>query len=209
MRRGVLAAALLSACAAAPSSSGLSVTGVLDGPARGSLGARAEWVVEVRDAADARVLAEARGAVAAQSPPIAFALTVPADALRGARAPQLRGAVTAPGLVTWLTAPQPIPPHARESFDAGSLRLEPQVHPGGFASTLDCGGRRVTIGFVGAQLRLSDGALVVDLDAVPAALPTRFARAGQPSTFVQIDDAEVTVSVRGRLYPRCVAVPPR
>lgn len=212
VRRGVLAAACVLAGCAAPPPAVLPIAGVLAGPAAGSLAPHAEWVVELRDAQgapDAPVLAEARGKVAPGQPPIAFTLAVPAQALRAARAPVLRGAVMEQGPATWLSAPQPVPPDARAGFDAGSLRLEPHVHPGGFASRLDCGGRRVTIGFIGQGLRLSDGAQVFDLAAVPGAAPPRFELPGQPSTFVQVGEREATVSVQGRLYPRCVMVPTR
>jgi len=96
---------------------------------------------------------------------------------------------------------------AQAQVDIGGMRLQPFKHPGGFASTLDCGGHRVTIGYIGQQLRLSDGPQVFDLVEVPGARPHHFELPGDPSTYVIMDAESATVSVRGQVHPSCNRAP--
>jgi len=204
-RAAVAAALALAGCAQPlPLSQGglLRIEGRLEGPAPGSLGVPAQWVVELRDAEGERVLAEQRGTVAAGQPPIPFVLTHEAAAAAAQRY-TLRAALQLQGQVRWLSEPRAIEaPAAR--LDIGSLQLLPYTHPGGFANTLDCGGQRVTVGYLGEQLRLSVGTRVYDLAAVRGSTPPRFERAEDPSTFVQLDERGAMVSLRGRLLARCI-----
>jgi len=204
-RAAVAAALALAGCAQPlPLSQGglLRIEGRLEGPAPGSLGVPAQWVVELRDAEGERVLAEQRGTVAAGQPPIPFVLTHEVTAAAAAQRYTLRAALQLQGQVRWLSEPRAIEtPAAR--LDIGSLPLLPITHPGGFASTLDCGGQRVTVGYLGEQLRLSVGTQVHDLVAVRGSTPPRFERADDPSTFVQLDEHGAMVSLRGRLLARC------
>lgn len=200
-----LAGCVLAGCAAVPTPPvQRSIEGRLVGPAAGTLAAPAEWVVELRDDSAERVLAEQRGAVSATQPPIAFVLRPDAARIAAAHRHSLRAALRVQGQVQWLSEPQPLELHAAR-IDVGSLRLRPYTHPGGFASTLDCGGRRFVIGYVGDGLRLSDGAQVHELEAVAGRRPARFERPGEPSTYVELDDGGATVSLQGTSLPRCVA----
>lgn len=201
------AALVLAGCAAAPPA-GLRIEGRLVGPPASSLDAPAEWVVELRAAQGERLWAEQRGTVAAGQPPIPFVLTLPAATPAEAPRLTLRAAVRVAGQVRWLSEPQAIVADGAR-LDIGAVPLRPYTSPGGFASTLDCGGQRVTIGFIGDQMRLTHGAQVADLAAVRGSLPSRFERAGEPSTFVQVDGDRAVVSLQGRLLPPCSAAAPR
>ena len=133
-----------------------------------------------------------------------FDLSLDASQLDPAQRLAVRGAVQVQGQVTWLSEPRPVAAWPQR-IDLGSLRLQPYVSPGGFASTLDCGGRRVTIGYIGERLRLSDGPRVLDLAPVRGSRPQRFERAGESSTFVQFDAQGTTVSLQGQQLPPCVS----
>jgi Type III secretion system lipoprotein chaperone (YscW) len=146
--------------------------------------------------------------VTAQQPPIAFVLGIDRARLDAAHRHSVRGAVRVQGQVRWLSELRPVDVAPLRN-DVGSLRLQPFTHPGGFASTLDCGGRRLVIGFIGAQMRLSEGTQSFDLDSVPGSRSSRFERAGEPSTFVQTQDRSATESLQGQLLPPCVLLPPR
>ena len=202
------AAFMLAGCTTPSLPSVLHLEGRLDGPAAGTLDAQAEWVVELRDDTSGRVLGEQRGRVAPPQPPIAFVLSVDAARLDPAHRHSVRGAVQLRGQVQWLSEPRPVTASAAR-VDVGSLRLQPHVSPGGFASTLDCGGRRITIGYIGEMLRLSDGPRVYDLAVVRGSRPQRFERPGEPATFVELGERDATVAVQGQRLPRCVAVPVR
>jgi hypothetical protein len=165
----------------------------------------ADWVVELRDDSADLVLAEQRGRLAAASAAIPFALQVDPARVAPAHRHSLRGALQLRGQVQWLSAPQPVS-LTGPRIDGGSLPLQPYMSPGGFASTLDCGGRRLTLGFVGERLRLSEGTQVQDLQPLPGSRPPRFQNPGDPGTFVQTDDTGATVSLQGQLLPRCTRV---
>lgn len=202
-------ACALAGCAVAPTQpEWRRIEGRLEGLPPGQLGAPAEWVVELRDDAADRVLAEQRGTLSATPPPIAFALTVDVARVDTARRHSLRGAVSERGLVQWLSEPRALDLRDKHA-DVGGLRLRLFAHPGGFASVLDCGGRRLVAGYLGERLRLAEGDRVLELQPVPGSQPPRFERAGQPSTFVQWHDHGATVSLAGERLPRCVAQPLR
>lgn len=208
--RPALAAVLaLAGCALAPAPPELRhIEGRLDAPAPGLLATPAEWVVELRDDDADRVLAEQRGPLPPASAPIAFALTVDAARVVAAHRHSVRGAVRERGLVQWLSEPRAVDLR-HEHADVGSLRLRPFPHPGGFASVLDCGGRRLVAGYLGERLRLVDGDRVLELQPVHGSQPLRFESAAEPSTFVQWHDHGATVSLAGQRLPRCVAQPLR
>ena len=206
----VLAAALaLAGCAVAPAQpEWLRIEGRLDGPLAVRPGAPAEWLVELRDDDADRVLAEQRGTLSATQPPIAFALVVDAARVAPAHRHSVRGAVSVRGLVQWLSEPRAVAVDLHAApIDLGSLRLRPFTHPGGFASALDCGGRRLVAGYFDQRLRLSEGDRVLELQPVHGSQPPRFELAGEPSTFVQWHDDGATVSLHGQRLPRCTALP--
>jgi hypothetical protein len=210
----LLAALALAGCGSAPSGppGSLRIEGRLVGPAATSPDAPADWVVELRAAQDGRVLAEQRGTVSAGQPPIPFLLSfVPASpATAPGEAPRLtlHAAMRVAGQVRWLSEPRPIVATAAR-LKVGDVPLQAYTHPGGFASTLDCGGQRVTIGFLGDKMRLSYGTQFIDLAAVRGSRPSRFESAGESATFVQVDGDSALVSLQGRLLPPCSAAPLR
>lgn len=208
-RLTLAAALLLAGCALTPTPSAQrQIEGRLDGPAVGTIAAPAEWVVELRDDSAERVLAEQRGSVAATQPPIAFRLSADAARIDAAHRHSVRGAVQVRGQVQWLSQAHRV--ELRDArVDIGSLQLQPYKHPGGFASVLDCGGRRLVVGYLGDQLRLSDGPTVYDLAPLRGSRPPRFELATDPATFVELDESAATVSLQGQLLPRCTAAPSR
>ena len=210
VRLTLAAALVLGGCAASPAPAPpplrIGIEGRLDGPAAGSLGAQLAWVVELRDDTADRVLAEQRGAVGPTQPPIGFELSVDVARADPVHRHSVRGAISVAGLVQWLTEPQAVELR-RGRTDLGSLRLLRYNHPGGFASVLDCGGRRLVAGYIGERLRLSEGDRMLELQPVRGSRPPRFERAGEPLTFVQWHDDGATVSLAGQLLPRCVALP--
>ena len=206
--RGALPALLLLAGCAATPSSPLRIEGVLELPPAAVASAPADWVVELRDDSAERVLAEQRGRLAAAASDIPFVLGVDPARVDAAHRHSVRGALGVQGQVRWLSAPRPVDLSRPGRVDAGRLQLRPYVSPGGFASALDCGGQRLTLGYIGDRMRLSAGAQVHDLAAVPGSRPPRYAQPDDAGTFVQPDDAGATVSLQGRRLPRCTVLPP-
>ncbi len=208
-RRVAIAWALaLAGCAATPQPSMLRIEGRLEAPAAGRQDAPTDWVVELRDDSADRVLAEQRGRLAALQPTIPFVLSIDPARLDPTHRHSVRGALSVQGQVRWLSAARPVDVSRPAAIDIGSLRLEPHVSPGAFASTLDCGGQRMTLGHIGERLRLSGGPQVHDLTRVPGSRPQRYERPADPATFVELDDAGATISLQGRRLPRCTAVAP-
>jgi hypothetical protein len=119
----------------------------------------------------------------------------------------VRGALLLQSRVGWLTEPHALD-LLRSSADLGTLPLAPVQFPGAFASSLRCGERSITIGYIGDQLRLTDGEQVFDMVAATGAPGHRFELAGDPTTFVQLGEQTALVSVRGRDYERCIAARP-
>lgn len=197
----------LAGCAGVHEPDVLRVEGRLDVPAAAGIGAPSGWVVELRDDSANRVLTDQRGRVSATQSTIVFALTIARSDVDLAHVHSVRGALAEQGEVRWSSEARPVDLSLRLPIDAGRLRLAPYVSPGGFASSFDCAGRRVTIGYIGERVRLIDGARVYDL-AVVADLPRRYALAGDQATFVQLDDAGATVSLQGHVLPRCEMVGP-
>lgn len=194
---------MLAGCAAAPTT--LHIDGWLEGPLTGTLAVPAQWVVELRDDSADQVLAEQRGTVAAAQPPIPFALSVDNARIAPTHHNSVRGVLSVQGETRWVSAARPVELASTTSIRVGSLRLQLYVSPGGFASALDCGGRRLTVGYVGEQLRLTEGDRKLDLQAVRGSRPPRFELAGDPTTFVQLDDGGATVSLQGRRLAHCSA----
>lgn len=203
MRPVALPVVLWLAGCAVPPPAVLHITGRLDAPSAAVRGAPADWVVELRDDSTDELLAEQRGRTAAGQPPIPFELGVAPVRIESAHRHSVRGALRVQGELRWLSAPRPVDLSRPASIDIGSLPLLPHVSPGAFASVLDCGGRRISIGYVGERLRLIDGPRTHELVPVPGGPPQRYELAGDPATFVVLDDSGATVSLQARPLPHC------
>jgi uncharacterized lipoprotein YbaY len=195
-------AALLAACGTQPPASTLSIRGQLVMPLHIELPPDAQWVVELRDETDDRLLAEQRQPLREISSPLPFELRLPRDKLLPGQRLRLRGALLMQGWAQWLSAPLAIDPgHA--DIDIGTLSLTRAARPLAFQSTLDCGGRRFTVGMAGDTMRLLDGEMAHDLQAAPAASDSRLEAVGDSSTYVWADGSRATVSVRGVVFRGC------
>jgi uncharacterized lipoprotein YbaY len=183
------------------------VRGRLGVPVSAALPDGTQWVVELRDDTRDLVLAEQQGALDRRQPTIAFTLSLDAKRWVPGHAHSVRGALRSEGRVFWLSDATPVTP-MHGSIDVGLLTLAPFRFPGAFASTLRCGERSVSIGFIGERLRLSVGPELLDMDAVPAAVPSRFELAGDPTSFVVLEAQRAAVSVRGQAFAPCTIVPP-
>lgn len=206
--RGVSLSLLLAmaGCAAGPDPGVLRIEGRLEAPTASI--AQADWVVELRDDSADRVLSEQRGRAPAAQPGIAFVLAIERERIDATHRHTVRGALAVQGATRWASDAVPVDLARPSPIDVGTLRLAPYVSPGGFASAFDCGGRRITIGYLGDSLRLIDGEQVHDLTPPPGGRAFRYERPGDPATFVQLDDASATVSLQGRVLPRCTLVAP-
>jgi hypothetical protein len=180
------------------------------------LPADASWIVELRDDASGTALAEQRQAPSAPAWPAPFTLRVDAARLHPGRAYSVRAGALVQGRIGWLSPARPVPLGQEASVDVGMLSLWPYRFPGAFTSTLRCGDQEVTLGYVGKRLRLSVGGETFDLDldhdhdrdrdldrGVPASAQ-RFARPGDATTVVVIDEHGASVSVHGRVLAGCV-----
>jgi uncharacterized lipoprotein YbaY len=182
------------------------VRGHLGVPASAALPDGTQWVVELRDDTRDLVLAEQLGMLGQRPPTIAFSLSLDPSRWVPTHGHSVRGALRAQGRVHWLSDAMPLTP-MRGTIDVGVLPLAPFRFPGAFASTLRCGERSVSIGFIGERLRLSVGPELLDMDPVPGVVPGRFELAGEPTSFVVLDGQRATVSVRGQVFMPCLPMP--
>ena len=71
------------------------------------------------------------------------------------------------------------------------------------ASALQCGERKVTIGFVGDVMRLTPGDPSFDMRPVASAWGSKYEAVGDPSTTLWTKGSEATVAIKGVGYPTC------
>ncbi|MCO5107389.1 MAG: META domain-containing protein [Burkholderiaceae bacterium] len=161
-------------------------------------------VVELREGAGAegRVVAESRTALKGRQVPVAFELSVDRAKLVAGARHSLRGAIVVGGRPAWATEPAAIDPSSA-AIDVGLLRLA-RAQPLAFASTLVCGDRSVTVGHVGATMRMEAGDESFDLRPVRSASGARYEAAGDPSTSFWSKGDRATVVVHGQAWPECV-----
>jgi uncharacterized lipoprotein YbaY len=183
------------------------VQGRLGMPMSAALPDGTRWVVELRDDTRDLVLAEQQGALDRRQPTLAFTLSVDAQRWEPTHAHSVRGALRAQGRVSWLSDAVPVTPR-HGTVDLGVLPVASFRFPGAFASALRCGEQSIRVGFIGDKLRLSVGPEVLDMDALPGSVPSRFELAGDPTSFVVLDGPRATVSVRGQVAAPCVPVHP-
>jgi Type III secretion system lipoprotein chaperone (YscW) len=165
-----------------------------------------QWVVELRDDTRDLVPVEQLGMPVQRPPTIAFRLSLDPQRWVPTHAHSVRGVLRSQGRVHWLSDSMPVTP-MHGTIGVGVLPPAPFRFHGVFASTLRCGERSVSIGVIGERLRLSVGSELLDMDPVPGVVPGRFERAGDPTSFVVLDDQPVTVSVRGQVFVPCSPMP--
>jgi uncharacterized lipoprotein YbaY len=194
-----LAAVALAACAA-PSPQ---ITGRLTHAEEVALPPQSQLVVELRDEASDRVIAEQRQRLQGREPSIPFVLVVdPARVSAGGRY-SVRALVQAPDpQLLWLTEPKPVETSALRQ-DIGELQLVRSERPPAFASTLDCGGRRLLFGVVKQQPRLVEGRRGWTMRQEPAASGERFVAVDDPGTWLWFKGQQAQISVGGQLLPDC------
>jgi uncharacterized lipoprotein YbaY len=195
----VLAAVALTGCAA-PSPQ---ITGSLADAEGTALPPQSQIVVELRDEASDRVIAEQRQPLPGHQLSIPFVLVVdPARVSAGGRY-SVRALVQAPDpQLLWLTEPKTVEASALPQ-DIGELRLVRSERPPAFASTLDCGGRRLLFGVVNQQLRLVEGRRGWTMRQEPAASGERFVAVDDPGTWLWFKGQQAQISVGGQLLPEC------
>lgn len=114
----------------------------------------------------------------------------------------LRAALFSGGAQTWLTAGIPVS-EGDGNVDLGALDLLRHV-PMGFASTMDCGGRLIDIGFAGDAARLRVGPQVFELQPEAAASGAKFGDGAGTGFWSKGNRATVTLD--GADLPECVPV---
>jgi heat shock protein HslJ len=114
----------------------------------------------------------------------------------------LRAALFSGGAQTWLTAEIPVS-EGDGNVDLGALDLLRHV-PLGFASTMDCGGRLIDIGFAGDAARLRVGPRVFELQPEAAASGAKFGDGAGTGFWSKGNRATVTLD--GTDLPECVPV---
>lgn len=202
----------LGACSAPPAPTGapadaLAVHGLLVAPAGAALGAGAQAVVELRDAAqrEGPVLAETRYAWTGAGGSVPFVVVVPAERLATVRSLRLRAAVASGGRVQWLSEARELPARAGR-VELGRIALAP-ASLDAFATALQCGELRIVIGYTQDAMRLriaGDAGRLMQ----PVAGGTRvFESAAEPGTRLELGRDTARLTWGGRTWPECVKVP--
>jgi heat shock protein HslJ/uncharacterized lipoprotein YbaY len=181
----------------------LSIKGSLGYRARIALPPETSAVVELKGTSDAdeRVVAEQRMELKGKQVPIPFELRLKRGDLVDGKQYSLRGAFYENGRATWVSDPVAIAPKAGV-VDVGVLNMTPYTALA-FASDLQCGDQRVTLGFVGEVMRLTAGNRAFDLRPIAAASGEKYEAIGDPSTTLWNKGDETTVVIEGKTYPAC------
>ena len=181
----------------------LTIKGSLGYRARIALPPESSAVVELKDTsvADGRVVAEQRMELKGRQVPIPFELIVNRGELVDGKQYSVRGAFYARGRATWVSDPLVVAPKAGV-IDVGMLNMS-QYTAQAFASELQCGDRKVSIGFVGDVMRLTARDQAFDMRPVVAASGTKYEAVGDPSTTLWNKGDDTTVVIQGKTYPPC------
>ncbi len=167
-------------------------------------------VVELRrtdvDDVDSLV-AEQRIELAGRQVPIAFTISAPSEAAGTATRLRLQGSVFAAGRPAWSSGAVDVDISTATEINIGSVLLTP-FQPMGFSSELDCGGERLSIGFIGDMMRLKAGTELFDLKPAPAASGARYEVEGDPTISVWNKGGEAIITLRGVTLPKCVVAAP-
>jgi heat shock protein HslJ/uncharacterized lipoprotein YbaY len=161
-------------------------------------------VVELRDSTstDAPVVAERRMALQGRQVPIAFELGVDRAVLAPGVRYAVRGGILSAGRPSWASEPLVVDT-AAEALELGELVMTP-VRARGFASTLRCGDRTITVGFQGDLLRLEADGEAIDLQQVESASGALFSAHTDPPTTFWSKGERATLVLHGVTYPECV-----
>ena len=154
-------------------------------------------VVEARDARG-RLLGEATLGTRGAQVPVGFSIAVP----EGVDA-ELRAAFVVGGRPAWYASGVAISA-GTDPVALGEVVLARFI-PMGFASTLRCGGRELSVGFFAENAVIEVDGLRTVLAPVSAA---RFEAPGDPGTWVESRGNAVRVSLAGEALPECSVVPP-
>lgn len=152
---------------------------------------------------EGRVVAEYRAALKGRQVPVAFELSVDRARLAAGARYALRGAIQVAGRPAWTTEAVAIDPSS-SPIDVGELRLT-RHQPLAFASTLRCGDRSVSIGYLGDAMRMVAAGEAFDLRPVRSASGARYEAIGDPSTTFWSKGDRAMVVVLGQSWPECVA----
>lgn len=201
---GVVFLAGCAGLATAPEPSTFIVAGELVSRVRIALPPDGQAIVELRADNDpkAAVVAERRIDLQGRQAPIAFELKVDRARLTPAERYVVRGGVHASGRSAWVTDPVRVDTTGART-EAGALLLKP-VQPLAFATTFNCGGHRVRVGFRRDTMLLAVKDRTVELKPVPAASGARYEAVDDPSTGFWNKGDRATLTLRGRTYPECV-----
>jgi heat shock protein HslJ/uncharacterized lipoprotein YbaY len=202
----LIALAALAGCASRAEPTGpqtISIKGSLTYRARIALPPATRAVVELTDTsvADGRVVAEQRMDLGGKQVPIPFVLTVDRSKLLDGKQYSVRGAFQVQGRATWVSDPVVITASAGE-IDVGVLDMKPYTAQA-FAADLECGDRKVTVGFVGDVMRLATGDRAFDMRPVASASGAKYEAVGDPSTTLWNKGDETIIVIKGQTYPPC------
>jgi heat shock protein HslJ/uncharacterized lipoprotein YbaY len=181
----------------------VSVKGALTYRARIALPPDARAVVELKDTTvdDGGVVAEQRMDLSGRQVPIPFELTVDRTKLVEGKQYGVRGAFLVQGRAAWVSDAVVISPK-RDVIDVGMLEMKPYTALA-FASDLQCGDQKVTIGFVGNVLRLTAGDRSFDMRRVGSASDGVYEAVDDSSTTLRNKGDETMVAIQGKPYPPC------
>lgn len=164
-------------------------------------------VVELRDSADDRLVAQTQHNLGGRQVPIPFELTAPRADVPTDRASLLRGSIRSRGRLAWQAVPVAVPAGTLR-LDAGTLTMNRYV-PLESAATMLCGGRRAQVGW----LRRDDrDELQLDLDgnrhplrSTVTASGARYEAVDAPGVSVWFKGERATIDVPGEKWPECSA----
>ncbi|HQR53999.1 MAG TPA: META domain-containing protein [Burkholderiales bacterium] len=162
-------------------------------------------IVEMRDASahDGKVLAEQRIDLQGRPPPIPFEFKVERGKLIDDKPYAVRAAFHLRGRPTWVSDAVTVTSQAGP-VDVGVLTLKPYTALA-FASELECGAEKVTIGMAGDVLRLTAGGQSFDMRplAGASASGSKYEAVSDPATTLWSHGDEARVMLKGRELPPC------
>jgi heat shock protein HslJ/uncharacterized lipoprotein YbaY len=190
--------------ATAPEPSTFVVAGELVSRVRIALPSDGQAIVELRADNDpkAAVVAEQRIDLQGRQTPIAFELKVDRTRLTPAERYAVRGGVHTSGRFAWVTDPVLVDTSGARAA-AEELLLKP-VQPLAFATTFNCGGHRVRVGFRRDTMLIALQNRTIELKPVPAASGARYEAVDDATTGFWNKGDRATLTLRGRTYPECV-----
>jgi uncharacterized lipoprotein YbaY len=181
----------------------LLIKGSLTYSARVTLPPETRAIVELKDTSVAAggVIAQQRIDLQGRQVPVPFELEVDRAKLMNGRKYSVRAVFQLRGRLTWVSDPVLIA-HDADLIDVGLLEMKPFTALA-FTSELQCGDRKVTIGFVGNVMRLTAGNQSFDMRPMASASGAKYEAVGDSSTTLWTKGTEATVAIKGISYPTC------